>query len=404
MSTPADPAARPAPALGRPALGGLALATGLVPLSSTMVAVALVAVEADLGVGAAAATWLVTAYLAAMALVQPLGGRVGDRLGHARAFRWGLALFLALSALAALAPAFAVLVALRVGQAAAGGLMLPNAGAMIRDRTDQGGRGRALGVLAAALALAAALGPVVGGLVGGTLGWRALFLIPVPIGLVAAPLLPRPDPARHRTTAPAPPHAAQALLQRRPFALASLTVLLHNGVLYLALLVVPVLAHDRLGLGHGASGVLMAALTLGLLGGALAGGRLADRAGRRAGALTGALLAVAGAAPLAVAAAHPALPALAALLVVTGAGIGLAGPGLQAAALDAAPPGAAAVAAGWQMSARYAGGIAASLLAGALIGQAALTAALVVAAGAAALAVLTATGLPAGAPWRLAPA
>jgi DHA2 family methylenomycin A resistance protein-like MFS transporter len=381
-------------------LVGVSLAAALVPLGSTMVAVSLVDVGADLEVSAGTATWLVTGYLAAMALAQPAGGRAGDRWGHRRVFGAGLAAYIVLSGAAALAPGFGVLVAARAGQAVAGALMLPNASALIRDGTVPGGRGRAFGVLASALALAAALGPIVGGLVGGGLGWRALFLVPVPAGLLAWALLGRGSGGLRPSPRPAGRVHTLAPLRRRAFRLASATILLHNLALYAALLAGPVVAHTGLGLGHGASAVVMAWLTGGLLAGALLGGRAADRHGRRVPAVVGGALAAVGAAPLPLVAGAPSPASLTACLAVLGMGIGLAGPGLQAAAVEAAPPGAVAAAGGLYMSARYLGGIAAGLLAGWTLGAGAVPV-LTAAAAAAAVSALTAAGLPGGAPWAV---
>lgn len=394
----------PAGGLSRGALAGIALASALVPLGSTMAAVALVEIAGDLDATTGAATWLVTGYLAAMAVVQPLGGRLGDRHGHRRVFLAGLAGFLALSALAAAAPSLGVLIGLRVAQAAAGGLMLPNAAALILHGVPGPRRGRAFGVLATALALAAAVGPVLGGALVETLGWRTLFLVALPAGLLAAPAVrgapdAAPSPAAHAHT---PARAALAAVLGRPaFVSAASTILLHNAVLYSALVLVPIVAHDRLGLDHGASGALAGALTAGLLAGAVAGGRAADRWGRRAAAVTGGLVAACGAAPLPLLGLDPSVPGLAACLLVTGAGIGLAGPALQAGAVEAAPAGAVAVAGGLYMSARYAGGIAASLVAGAVAGAEAFALGLAVAAAAAALSALTPALLPGGHPPRV---
>ena len=69
---------------------GLCTAAALMPLNSTMIAVALLDIEDDLDVSVSAVTWLVSGYLVVMALAQPLGGRIGDALGHRRTFLAGL--------------------------------------------------------------------------------------------------------------------------------------------------------------------------------------------------------------------------------------------------------------------------------------------------------------------------
>jgi MFS family permease len=78
--------------------------TVLAPLNSTMLAVALPEIRDDFGVSLTAIAWLVSSYLIAMAVAQPLGGRLGDQLGRSTMFRFGLVAFLTLSLLAALSP------------------------------------------------------------------------------------------------------------------------------------------------------------------------------------------------------------------------------------------------------------------------------------------------------------
>ncbi|MFN8123411.1 MAG: MFS transporter [Thermoleophilia bacterium] len=386
------------------AVAALAAACALVPLNSSMVTLALLDVEADLGVPVSRAVWLVTGYLAVMALAQPLGGRMGDAAGHRRTFLAGFAVFLAGSLVAAAAPGFGVLVAARAGQAVGGSLMLPSVAAIIRTGVDPDRRGRAFGVLATALALSAAIGPTVGGLMTSLGGWRAVFLVSVPLGLMVLPVVLRipAAPATHEDHS-ADAARAMGVLTRRPFALGSAAILLHNLVLYTVLLTVPVIATAGLGLGAGPAGVVAGAVTAGVLLGSVRGGRMSDRHGRRRPALLGGAIAAAGGAPLPLVAAHPSVWALVPPLLVLGVGIGLAGPALQAAALDAAPPEAAAVAGGLYMSARYVGGIAAGLVASVALDSGGEVTLLAIAAGAAALSAAAAAGLPRGRSWREVP-
>jgi len=88
------------------AFASLVLAGALVPLNSTMIALALSPIAHSFHVSVGGATWLVSAYLVAMAVVQPLGGRLGDLVGHRRAFLIGVAGFAVCSAAAALAQDF----------------------------------------------------------------------------------------------------------------------------------------------------------------------------------------------------------------------------------------------------------------------------------------------------------
>ena len=113
-SSPEETTTR-APSRARRSAGaavGLCTAAALMPLNSTMIAVALLDIEGDLDVSVSAVTWLVSGDLVVVAAARPLGGRIGDALGHRRAFLAGLAGFPVASALAPFAPWFAGLVVL----------------------------------------------------------------------------------------------------------------------------------------------------------------------------------------------------------------------------------------------------------------------------------------------------
>src|SRR4051812_2492729 len=135
----------------------VALATMLMPLNSTMVAVALPEVLHDFDASVASVSWLVTGYLVAMAAFQPLTGKLGDRFGRRRVVLGGLVAFGVASALAPLAPELWALIALRVAQAVAGAFVFPNAMAVLRDLLPPERRARGFGVLGGAFGIAAAV-------------------------------------------------------------------------------------------------------------------------------------------------------------------------------------------------------------------------------------------------------
>jgi EmrB/QacA subfamily drug resistance transporter len=151
--------------------------------------------------------WVVSGYTLAFGLVPVLAGRLGDDHGRRVMFQVGVASFAATSLLAGIAPTVAVLIAARVLQGAAGGLINPQVSGLIQQMFGGNERGRAFGVLGTTVGVATALGPLVGGAViavGGThLGWRLVFFINVPIGVVVIMLARRLLPAsasrgRHR--------------------------------------------------------------------------------------------------------------------------------------------------------------------------------------------------------------
>lgn len=151
--------------------------------------------------------WVVSGYTLAFGLVPVLAGRLGDDHGRRLMFQIGVGGFAATSMLAGLAPTAGVLIAARVLQGLAGGLINPQVSGLVQQLFGGDERGRAFGVLGTTVGVGAALGPVVGGaliaLGGEHAGWRLVFFVNVPIGLavilLARRLLPR-DPAtgRHR--------------------------------------------------------------------------------------------------------------------------------------------------------------------------------------------------------------
>ena len=125
----AEPAPRPNYYLLLAAVG---IGGVLAPINSTMLAVALPELRQDFGISHSEVGWLISAYLIAMAVAQPVGGRLSDQLGRARVYRAGLIGFLTFSLAAVFAPSFPTLVVFRTGQAIAGAVLIPNGMAMLR--------------------------------------------------------------------------------------------------------------------------------------------------------------------------------------------------------------------------------------------------------------------------------
>ena len=155
----------------------MALGAVLAPLNSTMIAVAVPGIDADLAGGAAATSWLVTGYLIAMASLQPVAGRLGDRLGRRRLILVGLCGFGLASLGATFAPTLPVLILCRVAQGVAGAVVLPNGDALLREIVPDERRASRFGMLGSAIGLAAAIGPPLGGILVSTAGWRTMFAV-----------------------------------------------------------------------------------------------------------------------------------------------------------------------------------------------------------------------------------
>ena len=194
------PAAPAAPARATDTVGWAPLAVVLAGTFVTfldffIVNVALPSIHAELHAGPAALSLVVAGYGLTFAAGMITGGRLGDLYGRRRMFALGLALFTLTSAGCGLAPTAGVLVAARVLQGAAGALLTPQVLAILGTTYEGARRGTAFAAYGFAMGIAGVLGQLVGGAliqadVAG-LGWRAIFLINVPIGLAALPLVRR---------------------------------------------------------------------------------------------------------------------------------------------------------------------------------------------------------------------
>ena len=168
------------------AMLGLASGAILVPLNSTMLAVALPSIMDEFGVGAATVASLVTLYLGAVAIALPVSGSLGDRFSHRRLFLVGVAAFGLASALAAAAASFEVLALARVFQAVSGAFVSTSSIVLVRAISPPDRRGSAFGLFDMLVSTSAAVGPLIGGLLVAGLGWRSLFVVAVPVAILAA--------------------------------------------------------------------------------------------------------------------------------------------------------------------------------------------------------------------------
>ena len=404
------------------AVGGL-----LAPLNSTMIAVALPDIRRDFDLSHGALVWLISAYLIAMAVAQPIAGRLGDELGRARVIRTSLLLFLVFSLAASVAPWFPLLVALRIGQAAVGAALIPNGMAMLREAVPVSRLGRMNGFFNSVLSLSAASGPLVGAAVLELSSWRALFLLNIPVVALAlflhARLGDREAPASGGAkidwvggallaatlagvtwllgtlggnTAPLAvaggvggvaivlalfvrwqmtrqvPMAPWALFRRRSFAGATTYIMVSNLVMYTSLLTIPFFISDVQGKGSASTGLLLGVMSFLMAAGAPLSGYLSDAVGRRLPALVGAVIVLAGTVLLVVGIADDiSFAYLAVALAMLGLGIGLGAGAAMTAAIESVPRSLAGSAAGTNSMMRYIGSIVgAGMLAGLLGGEA----------------------------------
>jgi DHA2 family methylenomycin A resistance protein-like MFS transporter len=181
---------RRSPATDSPRAALVVMCVGyfLVLLDVTVVNVALPDIRADLGAGVGTLQGVVDGYAVALACLMLAAGTVGDLYGHRRLVLTGLGLFGVGSLACAVAASEAWLVVARVGQGVGAALLLPATLAIItRAYPAERERARAIGVWAAVGSTALPAGPLLGGLLVGALGWRAVFVLNLPVIAVAVP-------------------------------------------------------------------------------------------------------------------------------------------------------------------------------------------------------------------------
>jgi MFS family permease len=338
----------------------------------------------------AAVQWVSLAYLVTLIALLIPAGRVADAAGRKLVYLYGFVVFTVASAACGLAPTLGALIGFRVAQAVGAAMLQANSVALLNTSVPRARLRAALGVQAAAQALGLALGPTLGGVLVATVGWRWVFGINVPVGVVAVVagryLLPRtrertplreldwpglallataatagllavsavsglPLPAwavlalavvtlvaaggfAWRERRAADPLLDPALLGRGTVGVGLLGALGGYLVLFGPLVLVPVVLAD-LGVAEQRTGLVLTALPAGFALAATAGGRLRALGDDQRRCRAGALVVVAALALLVVAPPH--LPVLALALAVLGLGLGVFTPANNAMIMTAIP-------------------------------------------------------------------
>lgn len=154
-------------------------------LDQTIVNLALPEIIDDFGITVSTAGWIATAYILANAIFVPVWGKLGDTIGRKKVYVIGFVVFIIGSVLAGFSWNFSSMIVFRVIQAIAGSADYPTAMAIIAFTFHEGKeRAQALGLWSASFAAAAVFGPLVGGPLIDSFGWRSIFLINLPVGLI----------------------------------------------------------------------------------------------------------------------------------------------------------------------------------------------------------------------------
>ncbi|GGQ19596.1 MFS transporter [Streptosporangium pseudovulgare] len=426
--SPASGAAAAAPQAARGGspvvLGAALLGFFLISLDALIVTVALPDIGRSLGGGMSGLQWMVDGYTLVFAALMLSAGALSDRIGARNAYGGGLVLFALASAACGLAPDLSVLVVARLVQGAAAAVMMPASLALVRQGfPDQAKRARAIAVWTVGGAVAVATGPVLGGALTASAGWRWIFFVNLPAGLLALALLTRVPasprlPARLDMAGQVTAVAAMGALTYgvieggdggfgRPLVVVSLLVAVVAAVAFLTVQARG--AHPMLPLPLFRSRVVAVSLVVGFMlnasyyGGVfvfslylqqergqsalhaglmfipmtalvavvnLASARLAGRFGPRAPMVAGQLVGTAGLLTLLTVGAHTHVWVVAALMVPVGLGGALTVPALTAMLLDAVPADRAGTASAVLNTGRQAGGAIAVAVFGALLASA----------------------------------
>lgn len=424
------PVAPPQPApnrTARTAPASVALVAALlgftvITVDVSAVNIALPGIRADLHGGMTGLQWVVDAYTLMFAALMISAGALADRAGARRAYAWGTGLFALASLACALAPGIGTLIAARVAQGAAAAVVMPASLALIRQAYDDARRrARAIALWTVGGSVAMAAGPVLGGVLSETVGWRAVFLLNLPVGALILALLARTAPSPRRPSPLDVPGQVTAVLVLAglayaviegghagftdPAVLAAVAVAVLAAVAFRAaekrhrapMVPLPMLRRREVGVSlavgfavnAGFYGVVfllglycqqllgMSGITTGLMFVPLAvlitstnlvSPRLAERVGRRPVIVTGQLVLAAAMFTLLPLAEDTPVWLVLLLLVPTGIGGALAVPALTALLMDAVPAHRAGTASGLLNSLRQTGGALSVALFGALIG------------------------------------
>ena len=177
----------------------VSIGTFMATLDGSVVNVALPSISGNLHAGLSEVQWVVTAYLLAISSLLPIWGRVADLLGRKKIYSAGFMVFTLGSALCGLAPNIWFLVGMRVLQAVGASMMMSNSFAIVTATFPPGERGKAMGLTGTVVALGSLTGPAIGGLLVGLAGWRSIFYINLPIGVLGYLIAQITLPSDHST-------------------------------------------------------------------------------------------------------------------------------------------------------------------------------------------------------------
>lgn len=400
VERPRPPAIAARPGAHWLVLGTVCVGAFMNQLDASIVTVAFPTLQRNFHDSLGAVTWVGLSYLLVLVGLVTGVGRMADMVGRKLLYTYGFVVFIIGSALCGIAPSLEALIAFRVFQAIGAAMIQANSVAIIVLALPKEKLGRGIGIQGAAQALGLALGPTIGGLLIALGGWRLIFFVNVPAGIVGTVmawyLIPRSRDLQDRVAfdwlglglffpavaallsavsfgnsagwtsptilglfvvalvlgvgfirrerrAPAP-MLDLSLFKRIPFTAGIASGLLSYLVLFGTLFVVPFYLERALHFSPGRSGLMLGVMPVALGITAPFAGRLADRVGARPLTVLG--LALAAVTMGALVLAHGSAVAIMFELLVLGLGLGMFTPPNNAAIMGSAPPGQSGVASG----------------------------------------------------------
>ncbi len=332
---------------------GVILALLLGALDQTIVSTAGPAIQSDLNISNSLYTWLTIGYLVTSTVVVPIYGRLGDLYGRKVVILFGMGLFIAASILCAVSWDALSLIGFRALQGLGGGALFTTAFAIVADLYPPAERGRINGALGGVFGLSSVLGPLVGGFITDNFSWHWIFLVNLPLGLIAMafilrmpnlrsgkaggkvdfagafwlvvaviPLLlalslgksnPQPGETAYEWTSPqilggfvlfivaliafvltelcsSDPLVDLKFFRNRTFALANLSIFFLGASFLAAIIFLPLFMVNVVGLSATGSGLTTTPLTFGLIASAITSGVLTQRFGRYKPVMLGSLV------------------------------------------------------------------------------------------------------------------
>jgi EmrB/QacA subfamily drug resistance transporter len=403
-------------------LTAVGVGTFMSALDASVVNTMLPVMGRALGSGIATIEWVITAYLLVVSALLLGVGRLGDVRGHKTVYLTGFVVFVASSALCGAASSAHMLIAFRALQGTGAAMLFANSPAILTKNFPSAERGRALGLQAMMTYLGLTTGPALGGWLTSIFGWRSIFYINVPVGIVAIALsvyfIPRDTVGANRErfdvaggvlfalgltalllalnqghvwgwySAPVLALLAGAILvlaafirlesrtpspmldlrlfERRAFTAASASAVLNYVCVYSTVFVLPFYLIQGRGLGPARAGLFMTAMPVVMVVVAPLSGALSDRIGARLLSTAGMLIVGVGLLLLAQLGPMSALHSVVIALAVVGLGTGLFGSPNNSALMGAAPRERQGIAAGIMATARNVGMVLGVGLAGAV--------------------------------------